>query len=96
MTRCEHEAWKIPRRPGFSKGQSKFGGLYFAVVALGAINASSQETSLLDHYCGGCTSLDFADFYFGVAKQAIGDIFESSSIETAQALLLMVGITLYY
>ncbi|RJE18053.1 hypothetical protein PHISCL_09613 [Aspergillus sclerotialis] len=89
MKRCELEAWKIPRRPGFSKGQSKFGGLYFAVVALGAINASSQETSLLDHYCGGYTSLDFADFYFGVAKQALGDIFESSSIESAQALLLM-------
>lgn len=91
MKRCEIEAWKIPRRSGFSRGQSKFGGLYFAVVALGAINASSQETPLLDHYCGGYTSLEFADFYFGIAKQALGDIFESSSIESAQALLLMVG-----
>lgn len=101
--RCEHEAWTMPRRPGFSRGQSKFGGLYFAVIAVGAINASPHETSLLDHYCTyspetrrpgaicGYSALDFADYYFGVTKQALGDIFESSSIETAQALLLMVG-----
>lgn len=105
MVRCEHEAWDFSWRPLFCRGHSKFAGLYFAVVAVGAINASPNETSLLDHYCtytpdprkpsgtGGYSPLDFADYYFGLAKQALGDVFESSSIESAQALLLMVGIS---
>lgn len=99
MRRCEQETWNMHRRTWPSLGQSKFAGLYFAVVALGAINATPNETSLLEHYCtysgrgatGGYSTLDFADFYFGVTKQALGDIFESSSIESTQALLLMVG-----
>lgn len=101
MVRCEQEAWNISRRSSFSRGHSKFAGLYFAVVALGAINATPNETSLLDHYCtyspnprtggsSGYSTLDFADFYFGITKQVLGDIFESSSIESTQALLLMV------
>ncbi|OOG00144.1 hypothetical protein ASPCADRAFT_393841 [Aspergillus carbonarius ITEM 5010] len=101
MRRCENEALLLPRRPGFYRGISKFSGLYFAVVALGAINASPHETALLDHYCsylpdlgkpGAVTrpsSLDFADYYFGRAKQALGDLFESCSLESAQALLLL-------
>ncbi|GKZ26009.1 hypothetical protein AbraCBS73388_001956 [Aspergillus brasiliensis] len=101
MRRCENEAFVLPRRPGFSRGTSKFSGLYFSVVALGAINASPHETALLDHYCnylpslgkpGGMSkpsSLDFADYYFGKAKQALGDLFESCSLESAQALLLL-------
>ncbi|RAL02964.1 Zn(II)2Cys6 transcription factor [Aspergillus ibericus CBS 121593] len=101
MRRCENEAFLLPRRPGFYRGISEFSGLYFAVVALGAINASPHETALLDHYCsylpslgkpGTVTrpsSLDFADYYFGKAKQALGDLFESCSLESAQALLLL-------
>ncbi|OJJ75715.1 hypothetical protein ASPBRDRAFT_38019 [Aspergillus brasiliensis CBS 101740] len=101
MRRCENEAFVLPRRPGFSRGTSKFSGLYFSVVALGAINASPHETALLDHYCnylpplgkpGGMSkpsSLDFADYYFGKAKQALGDLFESCSLESVQALLLL-------
>ncbi|PWY92713.1 hypothetical protein BO70DRAFT_328052 [Aspergillus heteromorphus CBS 117.55] len=101
MQRCEHEAFGFSRRPGFYRGVSKFSGLYFAVVALGAINASPHETALLDHYCNYLprpvksgardrpSSLDFADYYFGKAKQALGDLFESCSLESAQALLLL-------
>ncbi|KAL4897647.1 fungal-specific transcription factor domain-containing protein [Aspergillus ambiguus] len=101
MQRCEKEAFVFSRRPAFYRGSSKFSGLYFAVVALGAINASPNETSLLDHYCtlsseptkrglaAKPSALDFADFYFGIAKQALGDLFESSSLESAQALLLL-------
>ncbi|TPR08674.1 Sugar (and other) transporter family protein [Aspergillus niger] len=101
MRRCENEAFVLPRRPGFLRGISKFSGLYFSVVALGAINASPHETALLDHYCnylpylgkpgamGKPSSLDFADYYFGKAKQALGDLFESCSLESAQALLLL-------
>ena len=102
MQRCEREAWNVPTASAFSRGQSKFAGLYFAVVAVGAINASPSETPLLDHYCmyspspgrpaatARFSSLDFADFYFGLTKQAVGDIFETCSMESAQALLLMV------
>ncbi|KAJ5306451.1 hypothetical protein N7508_005466 [Penicillium antarcticum] len=51
MRRCEVEAWPNSRRAGLFRGLTKFARLYFAVVALGAINASPDETSLLDHFC---------------------------------------------
>ncbi|OGM43617.1 hypothetical protein ABOM_008561 [Aspergillus bombycis] len=101
MRRCEQGAFIASKRRTFSRQPSKFKGLYFAVVALGAINASPNETSLLDHYstcsadgrkysfAGKPSALDFADFYFGITKQALGDIFESCSLESAQALLLL-------
>lgn len=104
MHRCEKDAFVLGRRPGFMRGSSRFSGLYFAVVALGAINASSEETSLLGHYCTSSTTerpstesgsqpsaLDFADFYFKTAKQAIGDLFEGCCLESVQASLLMVS-----
>ncbi|GMG26895.1 unnamed protein product [Aspergillus oryzae var. brunneus] len=105
MQRCEQEAFVTSKRRAFYRRSSKFKGLYFAVVALGAINASPDETSLLDHYAncsadgrksnfgGKLSALDFADFYFGITKQALGDIFESCSLESAQALLLLVSWT---
>ncbi|KAJ6028010.1 transcriptional regulator family: Fungal Specific TF [Penicillium herquei] len=101
MRRCEREAWPVSRRAALFQGTTKFAGLYFAVIALGAINASPNETALLDHFYQHSTdpekppssirfsALDFAKFYFGVSKQALGDLFESSSLETAQALLLL-------
>ncbi|KAE8334937.1 hypothetical protein BDV24DRAFT_171763 [Aspergillus arachidicola] len=101
MQRCEQEAFVPSKRRPFYRRSSKFKGLYFAVVALGAINASPNETSLLDHYAncsadgrkfnvvGRLSALDFADFYFGITKRALGDIFESCSLESAQALLLL-------
>ncbi|KAE8407322.1 fungal-specific transcription factor domain-containing protein [Aspergillus pseudonomiae] len=101
MRRCEQEAFVASKRRAFCRRSSKFKGLYFAVVALGAINASPNETSLLDHYsscsadgqkysfAGKPSALDFADFYFGITKQALGDIFESCSLESAQTLLLL-------
>jgi hypothetical protein len=103
MKRCEGEAWPSSRRAGLFKGVTAFSGLYLAVVALGAINASPNETSLLDHFCQQTndqtrgrtgavfSALDFAKFYFGLARQTMGDLFESSCLETAQALLLLVG-----
>lgn len=103
MRRCEREAWPISKRTSLFRGAVKFAGLYFAVVALGAINASPNETALLDHFCQQLedpektlppetrfSALDFAKFYFDIAKQALGDLFESSCLETAQALFLMV------
>ncbi|KAJ5651914.1 transcriptional regulator family: Fungal Specific TF [Penicillium longicatenatum] len=107
MRRCEREAWPISRRAGLFRGTTKFAGLYFAVVALGAINASPNETALLDHFYQQSTdpdraapathfsALDFAKFYFGIAKVALGDLFESSCLETAQALLLLVCLILH-
>ncbi|KAJ5716242.1 transcriptional regulator family: Fungal Specific TF [Penicillium malachiteum] len=101
MRRCEREAWPVSRRATLFQGSTKFSGLYFAVIALGAINASPNETALVDHFYQHSTdpekppssirfsALDFAKFYFGVSKQTLGDLFESSSLETAQALLLL-------
>ncbi|KAJ5930042.1 transcriptional regulator family: Fungal Specific TF [Penicillium verhagenii] len=101
MRRCEREAWPISRRAGLFRSTTKFAGLYFAVVALGAINASPNETALLDHFYQQSadpervvpvtyySALDFAKFYFGIAKIALGDLFESSCLETAQALFLL-------
>ncbi|RAL12327.1 Zn(II)2Cys6 transcription factor [Aspergillus homomorphus CBS 101889] len=102
MQRCEQEAFMTSRRAGLYCGSSRFAGLYFAVVALGAINASPHETALLDHYCNygpepertnsmsrRPSALDFADSYFGRAKRALGDLFESCSLEGVQALLLL-------
>ncbi|KAL2800950.1 fungal-specific transcription factor domain-containing protein [Aspergillus keveii] len=101
MQRCEQQAFILSSRTSFCNGLSRFSGLYFAVVALGAINASPHETALLDHYCrypvlsgkalpnAQSIALDLAEFYFGVAKKTLGDIFEGCSLETAQALLLL-------
>ncbi|KAJ6026952.1 uncharacterized protein N7446_004446 [Penicillium canescens] len=101
MRRCEGEAWPSSRRAGLFKGVTTFSGLYLAVVALGAINASPNETSLLDHFClltndqtrgrtgAAFSALNFAKFYFGLARQTMGDLLESSCLETAQALLLL-------
>lgn len=102
MRRCERDAWPLSKRPSLFRGTTKFAGLYFAAIALGAINASPNETALLDHFYQQSadpekapsdvrfSALDFAKFYFGVSKQALGDLFESSCLETAQALLLLV------
>lgn len=102
MRRCENEARPAFRREALFRGPSKFGGLYFAVIALGAVNASPNEISLLDPFCqqsaqtlksstsGKITAMDFADFYFDASRKAMGDLFASSCLETAQALLLLV------
>ncbi|KAJ5780668.1 transcriptional regulator family: Fungal Specific TF [Penicillium paradoxum] len=103
MQRCESEAWPSPKRSILFRGATKFAGLYFAVVALGAINASPNETSLLEHFCqqsvdeqqpkvrkgSAFTALDFAKFFFGLAKGTLGNLFESSCLESAQTLFLM-------
>ncbi|KAJ5520415.1 transcriptional regulator family: Fungal Specific TF [Penicillium fimorum] len=103
MQRCENEAWPISNRQGLFRGATKFAGLYFAVAALGAINASPNETSL-EHFCqqfddlgqtqqvrrgSGFTALDLAKFFFDLAKRTLGDLFESSCLESAQTLLLL-------
>ncbi|PKY07980.1 hypothetical protein P168DRAFT_308153 [Aspergillus campestris IBT 28561] len=101
MQRCEHEAFVLSHRSRFARGMSRFAGLYFAVVAVGAINASPNETSLLEHYSttadsgsGGTSTeqpsaLDFANHYFKIAKQALGDLFEGGCLESVQALSLL-------
>ena len=102
LQRCERKAFNLSRRSHFTQGMSRFSSLYFTVVAVGAINASPNETSLLEHYSttadsdSGETStappsaLDFADHYFKMAKHALGDLFEGGCLETVQALSLLV------
>lgn len=45
---------------------------------------------------GGYSALDFANFYFGAAKRALGDVSESCSLESAQALMLLVCLRLWW
>lgn len=102
MQRCEHEAFVLSHRPRFAQGMSRFAGLYFTVVAVGAMSASPNETSLLEHYSttadsasgetntAQASALDFANHYYKIAKQALGDLFEGGCLESAQALSLLV------
>lgn len=82
--------------------KSRFLALYYAVVAVGAINARMDDTSQLSMFYKHAeflgrnkafterSTLEWANHYFQLAKKALGDIFETSSLETCQALFLMV------
>lgn len=72
------------------------------MVALGAINAGIDDTSPLATYYRNWgnhgvndlpkkhATLEWANRYFNLAKQALGDVFEGASLETCQTLFLMV------
>ncbi|KFY40674.1 hypothetical protein V494_03393 [Pseudogymnoascus sp. VKM F-4513 (FW-928)] len=102
--RCAKEVWdgqsevRLRRPQGY---HSKFLSLYYAVIALGAINAGIDNTSPLATYYRNWgnygvhdspkkhATLEWANRYFNLAKQALGDVFESASLETCQTLFLM-------
>jgi len=104
--RCAKEIWggDVETRSKRPKGRhrSRFLALCYAVVALGAINAGIDDTSPLMSYYRHVrrdrpaegvrfrSTLEWANLYFDLAKQALGDVFEISSLETCQALFLMV------
>ncbi|KAJ6114525.1 transcriptional regulator family: Fungal Specific TF [Penicillium sp. IBT 16267x] len=83
MRRCEREAWPISRRAGLFRNTTKFAGLY--LPWLHWQSADPERSAPATHF----SALDFAKYYFGIAKMALGDLFESSCLERAQALLLL-------
>ncbi|KAH8806197.1 fungal-specific transcription factor domain-containing protein [Xylogone sp. PMI_703] len=103
-SRCAKEIWKKSMHEQSRQAQrsrSTLLPLYYAVVALGAINAGTDATSsLMSYYRNICqnhdciavpakSTLEWSNLYFNLAKQSLGDIFETSTLETCQALFLM-------
>jgi hypothetical protein len=99
---CVRNVWSHQSRSLQDCYRSQFMALYYAVVALGAINSGiDQGSSLAKYYTSvswegslaastNRSTLEWASLYFALAKQALGDIMEISSLETCQALFLMV------
>ncbi|EXJ71702.1 uncharacterized protein A1O5_05510 [Cladophialophora psammophila CBS 110553] len=98
---CQRQAWINQPTAGCKDRRPQFMALYYAVVALGAINSGpDQAASLAKQYQDAAFSrgrgrkpvrsaLEWASHYFGLAKQALGDIMEISSLETCQTLFMM-------
>jgi hypothetical protein len=99
---CARMVWSHQSGPIQGGYRSQFLALYYAVVALGAINSGIDQGSSLAKYYSSVSwedplaasthrsTLEWASLYFALAKQALGDIMEISSLETCQALFLMV------
>lgn len=99
---CAKYMWLHTDLPKKTSSRTRFLALYYSVIAVGAINAriddASQLSMLYKHaeYLNQSKSfekrstLEWANHYFHLAKKALGDIFETSSLETCQALFLMV------
>ena len=86
-----------PDSPLSPQKRTTFHSLYYSVVAVGAINAPLEESSVL---IGGHQStpanrtrntLEWANWYFDLAQRALGNIFQISTLETCQALFLLVS-----
>ncbi|OQU95646.1 Fungal specific transcription factor domain-containing protein [Cladophialophora immunda] len=98
---CQRQVWINQPTASRKDRRPQFMALYYAVVALGAINSGPDEaTSLAKQYqdvafCHGRvrkpmrSALEWASHYFDLAKQALGDIMEMSSLETCQTLFMM-------
>ena len=94
-----------------TQAQNRFRALFSAVLAIGAITAGetsmltwTSTVRFLDQHEGcdnsGTSTTTYppirvARLFFGKCKQYLGDIFESSSFETAQTLFLMVRDSYY-
>lgn len=72
-----------------SKRSSTFRSLYYAVVAVGAINAPMNEGPTKNN--PKPVPLQYANRYFDLAHKALGNTFEISTLETCQALFLLVS-----
>lgn len=107
IDRCEGEVWSPRAEAEKSSHRSHFNALFNIVVAIGALVAGpelkeefSQELSALaqseqhSHHLSEQSSLQsFSRSYFQKARASLGDVFEVCSLESAQALLLMVSLT---
>lgn len=98
---CARKVWSCQPRLYRIGHESKFLALYYAVVALGIINSPDQSSSCPIYYrrlewdeqsdaSNKTCTLELANLYFARARQALGDTMEMSSLETCQALFLIV------
>ncbi|KAF2180295.1 hypothetical protein K469DRAFT_640128 [Zopfia rhizophila CBS 207.26] len=97
--RCLKTVWSTKPSERLRDHHSQFMALYYAVVALGAINSGPDEAWILKRnskplpVVGASrrqgTALDWASHYFDLAKHAMGDMMEVSTLESCQALFMM-------
>lgn len=102
--RCEEEMWKPDVPHEESKDRRHFIALYNIVVAVGALVAGSdtmeelsEEVKILGQSWHGAPKFSqkgslqmLSRAYFRKSRASLGDVFEACSLESAQALLLMV------
>lgn len=102
--RCEREIWENMDHHRLQKHQLHFFALYNAVIAVGALTAGTDlladlrsslgaKSSYKHVYREGVvpSSVDLSKTYFARAKKSLGDCFEVCSLESVQALILMVS-----
>lgn len=101
---CEKEVWAVHTQAQKTKDKQHFFALYNIVVAVGALVAGSSVSQDLDgelkiwgeYWQKGqslpqlMSSQTLSKTYFRKSRALLGDVFEVCSLESAQALLLMV------
>lgn len=100
---CERNVWNEPNSRPLRKERMHFLALYNAVIAVGALTAgtdaleslrASLSTPLSQHSSLQASkppsSVQLSKVYFARAKKFLGDYFEVCSLESVQALILMV------
>lgn len=108
LERCETDIWSQNGTPG--NCTQSFLGLFYAVAAVGAIQAGEDAAFMRDtastrqaeRYAGGNADgkapsyppLMLAKLFFQRAKDSMPDVFESSSLEGTQTLIFMVSLVL--
>ena len=105
--RCERDVWEKVDHHRLQKHQLHFFALYNAVIAVGALTAGTDLLTNLrcrlgterahkrvNHEWVVPSSVDLSKIYFRRAKKFLGDYFEVCSLESVQALILMVIPTL--
>ncbi|KAF2399286.1 hypothetical protein EJ06DRAFT_557746 [Trichodelitschia bisporula] len=95
LARAEKEVWieEGEAREASPAGRV-FLGLFYAVLALGAITAGEDAMFVRAHAApdggeGVYPPLRIAKYFFEKAKMFVGDVFEASSLESTQTLFLM-------
>lgn len=106
LQKCHVEVWDV--RPGDNQRKRHgFLALFYVVLALGAITAGDASSLVWSQYVDFMNQVDprgttqassyvpirIARMYFDRAQSYLGNVFEVSSIEIAEALFLMVRIS---
>lgn len=105
--RCEREIWSKGALHVLPGRQMHFWALYKTIVAVGSLTAGTdlfenlrRQTRLIKSHRHSAnrqkklvpTSIDLSRVYFRQARRLLGDVFEVCSLESAQALILMVRV----
>jgi hypothetical protein len=102
-SRCEREIWACSSTRRLRPNQLHFLALYNSVLAVGALTAGTDALQSfreeLDSQRGeqqrdvarkAPSSIRLSKLYFQRARRLLGDVFEVSSLESSQTLLMMV------